>query len=80
MSVVSLISSFFTLLFKQQEGMFAAYNEVRADDNDTNYAVFKYDGAKIVLSEKGTDYDAFLAHFTGTYWLFLFYFCSGCPR
>ena len=45
--------------------MFAAYGEVRADDNDTMFAVFKYEGNKVVLADKGTDYATFLSHFTG---------------
>jgi len=43
-----------------------AYNEVRADNNDTSYAVIGYQGtsSKIVLQHKGSgDWNEFVSHF-----------------
>lgn len=39
-----------------------AYNTVRDDKNETNWAVFKYEGNMITLGSTGTDYEGFLAN------------------
>lgn len=36
-----------------------AYNEVRDDNTETNWAVFKYEGAMIVPGGQGADYEEF---------------------
>ncbi|XP_044048263.1 coactosin-like protein [Siniperca chuatsi] len=36
-----------------------AYNQVRDDSTDTNWAVFKYEGSMIVPAGQGTDYEDF---------------------
>lgn len=36
-----------------------AYNDVRDDNTDTNWAVFKYEGAMIVPGGQGVDYEDF---------------------
>ncbi|XP_029951954.1 coactosin-like protein [Salarias fasciatus] len=36
-----------------------AYNQVRDDSTDTNWAVFRYEGSKIVPAEQGIDYEDF---------------------
>eukprot|EP00051_Salpingoeca_urceolata_P026511 m.477610 g.477610 ORF g.477610 m.477610 type:complete len:143 (+) comp20883_c0_seq1:78-506(+) len=41
-----------------------AYAEVRADDNDTEWAVFKYEDKLITLAAKGAGYDEFLQHYS----------------
>ncbi|XP_028305641.1 coactosin-like protein [Gouania willdenowi] len=36
-----------------------AYNEVRDDNSDTNWAVFQYEGSRIVPTMKGTEFKEF---------------------
>ncbi|KAF5297570.1 hypothetical protein FQR65_LT10001 [Abscondita terminalis] len=36
-----------------------AYEDVRADGSETQWALFKFDGQRIVCSEKGDDFDKF---------------------
>ncbi|XP_028285970.1 coactosin-like protein [Parambassis ranga] len=36
-----------------------AYNQVRDDNTDTNWAAFKYEGSRIVAAGQGTDYEDF---------------------
>ncbi|XP_049429702.1 coactosin-like protein [Epinephelus fuscoguttatus] len=36
-----------------------AYNQVRDDNTDTNWAAFKYDGSMILPAGQGTDYEDF---------------------
>ncbi|XP_020790544.1 coactosin-like protein [Boleophthalmus pectinirostris] len=36
-----------------------AYNDVRDDNTETNWVVFKYDGSMIVPGEQGVDYEDF---------------------
>ncbi|XP_077452623.1 coactosin-like protein [Stigmatopora argus] len=42
-----------------KEGCREAYNQVRDDNTDTNWAVFKYQGSTIVPADQGTDYEEF---------------------
>lgn len=44
-----------------------AYEEVRNDSNDTNWAVLKYDGSHIVLGSTGSSFEDFASNFTGKY-------------
>ena len=46
-----------------------AYDLVRDDKTDTNWAVFKYDGNRIVTANTGTDYNEFVASFNGDHFL-----------
>lgn len=41
-----------------------AYEEVRNDSNDTNWAVLKYDGSNIVLGSTGSSFEDFASNFT----------------
>ncbi|XP_062594525.1 coactosin-like protein [Saccostrea cucullata] len=41
-----------------------AYEEVRNDSNDTNWAVMKYDGSNIVLSATGSSFEEFASNFS----------------
>ncbi|ESO82810.1 hypothetical protein LOTGIDRAFT_203293 [Lottia gigantea] len=46
------------------ESLRDAYEEVRSDKTDTNWAVLKYDGNTIVLEDTGTDFGDFKSRFT----------------
>lgn len=41
----------------------AAYNDVRSDGSDTDWAVFKFEGSRIVCSATGTEFDNFRQQF-----------------
>nr|XP_022342007.1 coactosin-like protein [Crassostrea virginica] len=41
-----------------------AYEEVRNDSSDTNWAVLKYDGSEIVLGSTGSSFEDFASNFT----------------
>ncbi|XP_041978489.1 coactosin-like protein isoform X2 [Aricia agestis] len=41
----------------------AAYEDVRADSSPTEWAVFKFEGARIVCSGRGSDFTEFRTHF-----------------
>ncbi|PSN48820.1 Coactosin-like protein [Blattella germanica] len=41
----------------------AAYEDVRSDSSDTEWAVFKFDGNHIVCSAKGTQFEKFREQF-----------------
>lgn len=41
----------------------AAYEDVRADSSPTEWAVFKFDGARIVCSARGSDFTEFRTQF-----------------
>ena len=56
-----------------KESVRQAYDLVRDDKSDTNWAVFKYEGNRIVVSGTGIDYNEFLSAFNG---LFSCLFCS----
>ncbi|XP_035497556.2 coactosin-like protein [Scophthalmus maximus] len=49
-----------------------AYNQVRDDNTDTNWAAFKYEGTKIVPAGQGTDYEDFKVLCTDDNRLFAF--------
>ncbi|KAM3870673.1 coactosin-like protein [Diretmus argenteus] len=49
-----------------------AYNEVRDDNTEINWAAFKYDGSMIVPAGKGTDYEEFKTQCTDEARLFGF--------
>lgn len=49
-----------------------AYNEVRDDNTETSWAVFKYDGVMIVPGGQGTDYGEFMNMCTDDARLFAF--------
>ncbi|XP_075994351.1 coactosin-like protein [Genypterus blacodes] len=49
-----------------------AYNQVRDDSTDINWAAFKYDGSTIVLAGQGTDYEEFKSQCTDDARLFGF--------
>ncbi|XP_061878349.1 coactosin-like protein [Entelurus aequoreus] len=55
-----------------KEGCREAYNQVRDDNTDTNWAVFKYQGSMIVPAEQGTDYEDFKKMCTDDARLFCF--------
>lgn len=40
-----------------------AYDDVRADSSETQWAVFKFDGQRIVCFAKGDEFDKFKEHF-----------------
>ncbi|XP_019961155.1 coactosin-like protein [Paralichthys olivaceus] len=42
-----------------KEAVREAYNDVRDDNTDTNWAAFKYEGVMIVPAGQGTDYEDF---------------------
>ncbi|CAH2003474.1 unnamed protein product [Acanthoscelides obtectus] len=42
----------------------AAYEDVRSDSTDTQWAVFKFDGARITCVDTGSDFDKFKEHFS----------------
>ncbi|CAF0775232.1 unnamed protein product [Brachionus calyciflorus] len=46
-----------------KEGIRQAYESVRDDKTEVNWAVFKYDGNKIEVANTGVDYQEFLSHF-----------------
>nr|CAD7420107.1 unnamed protein product [Timema poppensis] len=46
-----------------KEAIRRAYEEVRADSSDTEWAVFKFEGANIVCAAKGADFAKFQEHF-----------------
>ncbi|XP_071447103.1 coactosin-like protein [Hetaerina americana] len=46
-----------------QEAIRAAYDDVRSDLSDTEWAVFKFEGNRIVVSLVGTDFDEFRSQF-----------------
>jgi hypothetical protein len=48
-----------------KESIREAYNSVRDDKSETNWAIFKYDGNKIVVGPTGVSYEEFLTNFTG---------------
>ena len=48
-----------------KEAIRQAYDLVRDDKSDTNWAVFKYDGNKIVVQSTGVEYDEFSSSFSG---------------
>ncbi|XP_069113829.1 coactosin-like protein [Argopecten irradians] len=43
---------------------YEAYEDVRSDSSETNWAVLKYDGNKIVLDSTGEDYTEFVDKFS----------------
>ncbi|XP_070574822.1 coactosin-like protein [Ptychodera flava] len=47
-----------------KDSVFNAYNDVRDDNTETAWAVFKYDGNNIIHDSSGTDYSEFLSNFT----------------
>ncbi|XP_071403463.1 coactosin-like protein [Centroberyx affinis] len=49
-----------------------AYNQVRDDNTEINWAAFKYDGSTIVLAGQGSDYDEFKSQCTDDNRLFGF--------
>ncbi|XP_029290117.1 coactosin-like protein [Cottoperca gobio] len=49
-----------------------AYNQVRDDNTDTNWAVFKYEGSMILPGGQGTDYEDFKRMCTDDARLFAF--------
>ncbi|KAL2093071.1 hypothetical protein ACEWY4_010383 [Coilia grayii] len=49
-----------------------AYNLVRDDNTETNWAAFKYEGSTIVPAGHGTDYEEFKSHCTDDARLFGF--------
>jgi len=48
-----------------KEAIREAYNSVRDDKTETNWAIFKYEGNLITVSSTGTDYEEFLSVFDG---------------
>ncbi|KAG7522917.1 coactosin [Solea senegalensis] len=42
-----------------KDGCRVAYEDVRDDNTDSNWAVFKYEGSTIVPAGQGTDYEEF---------------------
>ncbi|KAI8433151.1 hypothetical protein MSG28_013998 [Choristoneura fumiferana] len=42
----------------------AAYEDVRNDTSPTEWAVFKFEGARIVCSARGSDFTEFRTHFS----------------
>ncbi len=48
-----------------KESVREAYNKIRDDSSEENWAVFKYDGNRIVMSATGVDYAEFLSLFDG---------------
>jgi hypothetical protein len=44
-----------------------AYDQVRDDKSETNWAVFKYDGNTITVAGTGVDYEEFVSSFTGSF-------------
>lgn len=42
----------------------AAYEDVRADNSGTKWAIFKFEGAQIQCAASGDDFDEFRTHFT----------------
>lgn len=57
-----------------KESVRNAYELVRDDKSDTNWAVFKYDGNKIVTSKTGTEFSEFLSSFNGSLFQKIEYF------
>jgi hypothetical protein len=49
-----------------KESVRNAYESVRDDKSDTNWAIFKYDGNKITTSKTGTEFAEFLSSFNGS--------------
>ncbi|XP_077284577.1 coactosin-like protein isoform X2 [Arctopsyche grandis] len=47
-----------------REAVRAAYDDVRSDNSLTDWAVFKYEGARIVCSATGSSFDEFREQFT----------------
>ncbi|CAK1543637.1 unnamed protein product [Leptosia nina] len=41
----------------------AAYEDVRSDGSPTEWAVFKFEGARIICSARGSDFSEFRTHF-----------------
>ena len=50
-----------------KEAIREAYNTVRDDKSDINWAVFKYEGNLITVDKTGVDYDEFLDSFDGIF-------------
>ena len=50
-----------------KESVREAYNTIRDDSSEANWAVFKYEGNRIVMSAIGVDYAEFLSLFRGMY-------------
>ncbi len=48
-----------------KESVRQAYDLVRDDKSETNWAIFKYEGNRIVVSGTGVDYNEFLTGFNG---------------
>ncbi|KAF5291924.1 hypothetical protein FQA39_LY14156 [Lamprigera yunnana] len=46
-----------------KEAIREAYEDVRADHSETQWAVFKFDGQRIVCFEKGDEFDKFKENF-----------------
>ena len=50
-----------------KEAIREAYNSVRDDKTETNWAIFKYEGNLITVSSTGADYEEFLSSFDGIF-------------
>jgi hypothetical protein len=48
-----------------KESIRQAYDMVRDDKSDTNWAVFNYDGNKIVVKNTGVEFQEFASQFNG---------------
>lgn len=46
-----------------RESIRNAYEEVRQDGSDTNWCVLKYDGNKVILHAKGSEFSEFRSNF-----------------
>ena len=55
-----------------KESVRQAYDLVRDDKSDTNWAVFNYDGNKIVMKSTGVEFQEFVSQFDGK----MFYSCE----
>jgi hypothetical protein len=53
-----------------KEAVRQAYDQVRDDKTETNWAVFKYEGNTITVANTGVDYDEFLNSFNGEHFFF----------
>lgn len=47
-----------------KESIREAYEDVRSDLTESDWCVFKYDGARIIHTGSGTDFDEFKSQFT----------------
>lgn len=55
-----------------KESVRQAYESVRDDKTEVNWAVLKYDGNKIVVASTGSDYHEFLSNFNSTFFKIYF--------